>query len=79
MKIYACLIGNWVCLNDDYNCVIGDNHEDPTTWYKNGGDIQRFKNKDIQPHTIEYLDKVKIHFNNVDYFISPVFLQFVTE
>lgn len=79
MKIYACLIGNWVCLNDDDNCVMGDNFEDPITWYKNGGDIQRYKSKNIKEHTIAYTDKVKIHFKGKDYFINPIFLQFVVE
>lgn len=25
-KIYACLIGNWVCLNDDPKCKMGTDY-----------------------------------------------------
>ena len=25
-KIYACLLGEWVCLNDDPDCKIGGEH-----------------------------------------------------
>ena len=28
-KVYACLAGEWVCLNDDSECVIGVNYPSP--------------------------------------------------
>ncbi len=31
--IYACLLGNWVCLNDDENCTIGDNNQSPSVCF----------------------------------------------
>lgn len=31
-KIYACLIGDWVCLNDDPDCKIGPNQVNPLIW-----------------------------------------------
>ena len=33
-KVYACLTGNWVCLNDDPECVMGINRVKPSQWYE---------------------------------------------
>lgn len=33
-KIYACLIGNWVCLNDDPKCKMGPNQVSPLVWWE---------------------------------------------
>lgn len=33
-KIYACLIGNWVCLNDDPECKMGPNQVSPLVWWE---------------------------------------------
>ena len=38
-KIYACLLGNWVNLSDDPNCVMGKNHSKPTVWYEENASI----------------------------------------
>lgn len=38
-KIYACLLGEWVCLNDDPNCKIGNNGASPSSWWRNGAPI----------------------------------------
>ena len=35
-KVYACLLGKWVCLNDDPNCKIGNNGASPSSWWMNG-------------------------------------------
>ena len=39
VKIYACLIGNWVCLNDDSDCKIGVHGASPSTWWEENADI----------------------------------------
>lgn len=33
-NIYACLLGNWVNLSDDPNCVMGIYQKDPNTWWE---------------------------------------------
>lgn len=38
-KVYACLIGKWVCLNDDPDCVIGEHMSEPALWWKEGAEI----------------------------------------
>lgn len=38
-KIYACLIGNWVCLNDDPTCKMGIHHASPDMWYEENAPI----------------------------------------
>ncbi len=38
-KVYACLAGKWVCLNDDPDCVMGSDHLSPTDWYKLTHDV----------------------------------------
>lgn len=39
MKIHACLLGKWVCLNDDANCTIGEENLSPTAWYEENAPI----------------------------------------
>lgn len=39
IKVYACLIGNWVNLGDDPECVMSSNMSSPFIWYKEGGDV----------------------------------------
>lgn len=39
VKIYACLAGNWVCLNDDPDCTISDWHKTPYLWWKEGAPV----------------------------------------
>lgn len=38
-KIYACLIGNWVCLNDDPDCKIGPNQVNPLIWWEESAQL----------------------------------------
>lgn len=38
-KIYACLAGNWVCLSDDPECVMGENHVSPHQWFEENAEI----------------------------------------
>ena len=38
-EIYACLAGNWVCLNDDPNCRIGENLQKPSIWWEENAPV----------------------------------------
>ena len=77
-KVYACLLGNWACLNDDPNCVIGEKLQDPTLWWKEGAELYSPFKKEKE-NTYYGLDQVKIHYNGKDYHISPILIQVVTE
>ena len=74
MKIHACILGNWVCLNDDPNCTIGENKESPNIWYKQNAEIWSPKIKE-QEDTYYQLDYVKIFYKGVLYRINPIFIQ----
>ena len=69
-KIYACLIGNWVCLNDDPNCVIGEHMQSPDMWWEENAPIWSSNKK--KEHTLYELDYVMIHYNGTDYRINPI-------
>ena len=77
-KIYACLVGNWVCLNDDPNCVIGSDRQSPDLWWKENPDIYSPYQRKAE-NTMYGLDYVQLTYNGADYRISPIFLQIVTE
>lgn len=77
-KVYACLTGNWVCLNDDPECVIGENHVNPHQWYEENAEIwSPFHRK--QEHTYYQLDYVKIFYHGKTYRVNPIFIQIVSE
>ena len=76
-KIYACLLGNWVNLSDDPNCVMGKNHSIPSIWYEENASIWSPNSK--EEHTYYQLDYVEIHYLGKDYRINPIFIQIVTE
>jgi hypothetical protein len=76
-KIYACLLGNWVNLSDDPNCIMGKNHSKPTVWYEENASIWSPNSK--EEHTYYQLDYVEIHYLGKDYRINPIFIQVVTE
>lgn len=81
-KIYACLAGKWVCLNDDPKCVISDCHKSPFCWWEEGAPIfapaERSHNEHVE-HTFYGLDYVNLHYDGKDYRINPIFIQIVTE
>lgn len=74
MKIHACILGNWVCLNDDPNCTIGENKESPNIWYEQNAEIWSPNVKE-QEDTCYQLDYVKIFYKGVLYRINPIFIQ----
>lgn len=79
-KIYACLIGNWVCLNDDPDCVISDNRQIPYYWWEEGAPIWAPTTRDEElEHSFYGLDYVNLHYKGKDYRINPIFIQIVTE
>ena len=77
-KEYACLIGNWVCLNDDPNCKIGGNLFEPTTWWEENAEIWNPK-KIEQEHTMYQMPYVNLCYLGTNYRIHPAFIQIVEE
>ena len=77
-KVYACLLGNWVCLNDDPNCVISDRHG-AYYWWEEGASVYASIRDEEKVDTFYHLDYVNIHYLGTDYRINPVFIQIVTE
>ena len=79
-KVYACLIGDWVCLNDDPDCVIGDNVQRPYLWWEESAPVYAPIHKNAELENSFYgLDYVNIHYKGKSYRINPMFIQIVTE
>lgn len=77
-KIYACLIGNWVCLNDDPDCVIGGKRLSPSQWYEDNAEIYAPLQRQ-SADTYYELNYVRIFYRGKDYRINPIFIQVVSE
>lgn len=77
-KVYACLTGNWVCLNDDPDCVMGEHHSSPIQWYEENATIWAPLQRE-EEHTYYQLNYVHIFYHHKDYRINPVFIQIVEE
>lgn len=79
-KVYACLAGNWACLNDDPNCVIGEDGKRPSVWWEENAIAYA---PTVRPKEYENscygLDYVKVHYAGKDYRINPIFIQIVHE
>lgn len=73
-KIYACLIGNWVCLDDDPNCKIGSKHASPSIWWEENAEIWA-PHQTEEEHSLYYLPYVEIIYLNHSYRISPYLIQ----
>lgn len=77
-KVYACLVGNWVCLNDDSACVMGHHRVNPSQWYEENAEIYApFKRE--QEDSYYELNYVQIFYQGKDYRINPMFIQIVSE
>lgn len=74
MKIHACLLGEWVCLNDDPNCKVGINLKSPQIWYEENAELWAPFNKK-QEHTYYQLDYVELIYKGTSYRINPIFIQ----
>ncbi len=80
VKIYANLIGEWVCLNSDPNCRIGENGVSPSIWWEENAEIWSPTNRGTSSeHRFYDLDYVHIYYEGKDYRINPIFIQIVTE
>ncbi len=77
-NIYACLLGNWVNLSDDPNCVMGIYQKDPNTWWEENAEIWSPSTKETE-HTMYQQDYINVHFQGKNYRIHPMFIQIVTE
>ncbi len=78
-KVYACLLGNWVCLNDDPGCRI-DDRNGANLWWEEGAPVYAPTVRDKEYADSFYgLDYVNLHYHGKDYRINPVFIQVVTE
>ncbi|MDQ0158851.1 hypothetical protein [Alkalibacillus salilacus] len=73
-KVHACLAGNWVTLNEDPDCKIGERLTSPNTWWEENAKIFS-PHKRGEENTMYELDYVHIHFKGVDYRINPIFIQ----
>ncbi len=77
-KIYACLAGNWVCLNDDPDCTISDWHKTPYLWWKEGAPVYAPGSSSERPLDTMYgFDYVHIHYKGDDWRINPIYIQIV--
>lgn len=77
-KIYANLIGNWVCLNDDPDCKMGTHMTTPNTWWEENAEIFSPITKQ-EEDTLYHLDSIWIHYKGSDYRINPIFVQVVLD
>lgn len=77
-KIYACLVGNWVCLNDDPECKMGSYHVSPTVWYEENATIFAPFKREAEDSYYQ-LDYVHIYYKGADYRINPIFIQIVEQ
>ena len=77
-KIYACLLGEWVCLNDDPECKFLGEGLSPSAWFEENAPIYspRIRN---QENSFYDLDYVNIFYKGKTYRINPVFIQIVHE
>lgn len=77
-KIYACLAGEWVCLNDDPKCAVGKNQVPPSQWWEEDAVIWAPSDRGRE-HTLYEFPFVMIHYGGKDYRIHPAFVQVVFE
>ena len=77
-KVYACLAGDWVCLNEDADCVMGEHRTKPSQWYEENAIIFAPFKRDKEDTYYE-LDYVNIFYKGKDYRINPIFIQIVSE
>lgn len=76
MKIHACLAGEWVCLNDDPRCVIGEHRQSPDIWWEENAPIYSPIQKDKSHENSMYgLDYVWVSYKGRSFRINPIFIQ----
>ena len=79
-KVYACLLGNLVCLNDDPECTICDALKSPYLWWEEGAPVfsPAVKSDDYE-HSFYGLDYVNVYYQKRRYRINPIFIQITDE
>lgn len=81
-KVYACLIGEWVCLSDDPDCRISEWKKTPYCWWKENAPIyyplEKNRSEDIE-NTMYGVPYLHVFYKGKDYRINPVFIQIVQE
>jgi len=79
-KIYACLLGDWVCLNDDPNCVMGEDHKPPYLWWEESAKayVPTTRNPKLE-NSVYGMDYLNLSYKGKDYRINPIFIQIVTD
>lgn len=77
VKIHACLIGKWVCLNDDPECKFVDTDQSPDVWWEENAPI--YKNVHKPSDSYYQQDYVNIRYEGKVYRIHPMFIQIVHE
>lgn len=79
-KVYACLKGEWVCLNDDPDCVFCENNQSPSIWWEESAPIYApAKLTEKMEHSMYYQNYVNIFYKMKEYRIHPMFIQIVHE
>lgn len=79
-KVYACLLGEWVCLNDDPDCLVGDERKRPNIWWEENAPVYAPTARDAMLNDSFYgLDYVNIFYKKKSYRINPMFIQIVSE
>lgn len=76
--VYANLLGEWKCLNDDDNCVMGENKVSPSQWWEENAVIYAPIER-IEADTLYEFPYLNISYKGKDYRISPYHIQIVTE
>ncbi len=76
-KVYACLLGEWVDLTSDENCVMGPHMTSPSIWWEENAELWSPINKK-EADTMYQQDHIEIHYKGSDYRIHPMFIQIVS-
>ncbi|HHY74077.1 MAG TPA: hypothetical protein GX497_12825 [Bacillus bacterium] len=77
-KVYANLLGEWVNLSEDDNCVMGPHKTSPFIWWEENAEIYSPLRK-RKPDTMYELDYVWIYYKGKEYRINPIFIQIVVD
>lgn len=79
-KVYACLLGNWVCLNDDPDCKFVNEGLCPSIWWEEGAPIYApVERTEEMKDSMYYQEYVNISYKGKTYRIHPMLIQIVEE
>lgn len=76
-KVYACLAGEWVCLNDDPKCHMTRQQLTPSDWLELDGPI--YNQKDFEEDSWTHMPYIHIFYKGKHYRMNPIFIQTVEE